>query len=65
MIRKIDPGIDSDLLPLSTLMPQFTFTAIDTENFDDDDIGQVAALFRKLIIWITSAAVAMLSPFTS
>ena len=37
-----DPGIDADLLPLSTYAPQFTFTSIDTENFDDDDPGQIA-----------------------
>ncbi len=38
----VDPGIDADLLPLATYYPQFTFTAIDTENFDDDDVNQVA-----------------------
>ncbi len=36
-----NPGIDATLLPLSTYDPQFTFTAIDTEDFDDADHSPV------------------------
>ena len=48
-------GIDARLLPLATYTPQFVFKAIDTANFDRDDLGMISPVGGD--DWISSGVI--------